>query len=124
MEDRAEVVTPDRTCYTKQWLCGTVDEDAQIPSAMAGEKRKRQRLPRSCGQHCRWQIPPLIKPSLQVYPIVKVAHKEGRGEAARKGRSLEADDMVRTAFIEVPMMHVSQQLGHCHLSKAIAFLCG
>jgi hypothetical protein len=31
--------------------------------------------------------------------------------------------MVRTAFIEVPKMHVSQQVGHCHFPKAIAFLC-
>jgi hypothetical protein len=31
----------DHTCYSKQWLCGTVDEDAQTPSAMAGEKRKK-----------------------------------------------------------------------------------
>jgi hypothetical protein len=31
--------------------------------------------------------------------------------------------MVQTAFIEVPMMHVSQQVGHCHFPNAIAFLC-
>lgn len=47
VEDQAEVVSTDHTCYSKQWLCGTVDEDAQIPSAMAGEKRKHQCLPRS-----------------------------------------------------------------------------
>ena len=47
VEDRAKVVSTDHTCYNKEWLCGTIDEDAQIPSAMVGEKRKHDCLPGS-----------------------------------------------------------------------------
>ena len=54
---------------------------------------------------------------------MKVLPKEGRGEAARNGKFLAADDKVQMAFIEVPVMHVSKQSGHCQFPKAITFPC-
>ena len=80
--------------------------------------------PNQCGQHCRRQLPPLTKLSLQVHPPVKPALKEGGGEAARKGRSFAADDMVRNGIhrgnydARVPSKWVT-----VICPRTIAFLC-
>lgn len=84
---------------------------SRMPSAVAGEKRKLHCQPKSM-----WTAVPRADSSPHqgkptILARVKPALKEGKGEAARKGRSLEADDMVRMTFIEVTMMQVVAAVG-------------